>query len=83
MLSIILMLVLMVGQAQAATYYISPTGSDSNDGLTTGAPFLTFAYAFNASRASCGHTLILRNGTYGDGSSTGKLVLTGLVLCIV
>lgn len=65
--------------AQATTYYIAPTGSDANDGLTPSAPFLTFAYAINVSRASCGDTLIVRNGTYGDGTATGKLSINGLV----
>ena len=29
------------------TYFVSPTGSDSNDGLTTGTPFLTIQKAIN------------------------------------
>ena len=76
---IVFFLLVMVGQSQATTFYISPTGSNANDGLSTGAPFLTFAYALDASRASCGDTLILRNGTYGDGTSTGKLSITNRV----
>ena len=66
--------------AQSATYYISPTGSDTNPG-TEAKPWLSFAYAIDPARASCGDTLILRNGTYGDGTSTGKLSITK-VACI-
>lgn len=33
------------------TYYISPTGSDSNDGLTTGTPFLTIQKGLNQAAA--------------------------------
>lgn len=77
-LAITLYLVLLAWPAHSATYYISPSGSNSNNGLSVGAPFLTFAYAINASRASCGDTLILANGTYGDGTSTGKISISGL-----
>ena len=66
--------------AQSATYYISPTGSDTNPG-TEAKPWLSFTYAIDPARASCGDTLILRNGTYGDGTSTGKLSITK-VACI-
>ena len=65
--------------AHAATYYISPTGSNANAGTSAGAPWLTFAYALDGTRASCGDTLILLDGTYGDGTSTGKINLTGRV----
>lgn len=76
---IVLFLLVMVGQAQAETFYISPTGSDANDGLTTSTPWLTFTYALDVSRASCGDTLILRNGEYGDGTSTGKITVSGRI----
>lgn len=51
------------------TYYVSTTGSDANDGLTAGAPFLTIAKAFStvASRldtASYTVTIQLADGTY-------------------
>jgi hypothetical protein len=59
--------------AQAATYYIAPNGSNSNDGKSPSAPFQTFSHAFNSAR--CGSTLILLDGTYGDGTRTGKLHL--------
>lgn len=78
MMVLLFLILLLPSMAQATTYYISPSGSDSNNGLTTSAPFLTFAFAINASRATCGDTLLLRNGDYGDGTSTGKLAITGL-----
>jgi Right handed beta helix region len=49
-------------QAIAATYYVSPSGSDSNAGTST-APWRTFSFATPKLRP--GDTLILRNGTYG------------------
>ena len=76
---ILLLLVCRSVVAQATTYYISPTGSDSNNGLSSGTPFLTFAHALDPSRASCGDTLNLLDGTYGDGTSTGKISLVGKI----
>jgi PKD repeat protein len=49
------------GTAQAATIYVSPSGSDSNTG-TIGAPLATAAQA--VSNASPGDTIYLRAGTY-------------------
>lgn len=63
--------------SQSATYYISPAGSDSNPG-TSEKPWLTFAYAIDAARASCGDTLVLKDGTYGDGTRTGKVSIASL-----
>jgi hypothetical protein len=63
--------------AQSATYYISPTGSDSNPG-TSEKPWLTFSYAISPAHASCGDTLVLKDGTYGDGTRTGKVSVTSL-----
>jgi hypothetical protein len=64
--------------AQAATYYISPTGSDANPG-TAERPWLTFSHAINPTRASCGDTLVLLDGIYGDGTSTGKINLNNVI----
>lgn len=57
----------------AATYYISPTGRDSNTGASTSSPWLTFSRALVTTR--CGDTLNLMDGVYGDGTSTGKIDL--------
>ena len=48
--------------AQAATYYVSSSGSDSNSGTSTSAPFRTFARAVKPLRA--GDTLYIRGGTW-------------------
>jgi len=51
------------------TYYVATTGSDSNDGLTAGAPFLTIQKALdvvsiNIDSASYNVTIQLADGTY-------------------
>ena len=51
----------------AATYYVSPSGSDSNNG-SSGSPFKTIQKAADA--VNPGDTVILRNGTYTGGSSS-------------
>jgi hypothetical protein len=64
LLTVFLVLVSMaVGlNANAATYFLSPGGSDSNSG-TSSAPWRTFDFATPKLRG--GDTLILKNGTYG------------------
>jgi hypothetical protein len=67
-----LILGLVVGtEAVAATYFISPTGVDSNTGTATTSPWRTFKEAL--ATMVCGDTLNLMDGVYGDGTSTGKL----------
>ena len=75
MFPLLLMMYLPVLPAQSETYYISPTGSNTNPG-TSARPWLTFSYAINPSRATCGDTLLLLDGTYGDGTSTGKISIS-------
>jgi hypothetical protein len=53
--------------AHAATYYLSPTGSNTNAGTSASAPWRTFAYALP--KLSPGDTLVLRNGTYTSANS--------------
>lgn len=50
------------------TYYIANDGSDSNDGLSTGQPWLTFNASFK--KLSAGDVLEVRGGTYTDGWAT-------------
>lgn len=50
-----------------STYYISPSGSDSNTGLSTASPFKTFSKAFSSLPA--GGTLIMMDGTYTSGTT--------------
>lgn len=57
----LLLFVLLSTPALAATYYISPTGSDSNTGAL-GQPFATFAHSFT--KMSGGDTLYIMDGRY-------------------
>ena len=74
-LVLLLALLTLPATSWATSYYMSPAGSNSNDGLTTGTPWLTFAHAFT--NTACGDSLLLMDGTYGDGTSTGKIDLVG------
>ena len=65
-LILLLTLILCSGPLMAATYYLSPTGSDSNPG-TAASPWRTFQKAASAVRA--GDTVIVRDGTYTGGVS--------------
>ena len=47
--------------ALAATYYVSPTGSDSNNGLSTSTPWQTLAKV-NASSFNAGDSVLLQGG---------------------
>jgi hypothetical protein len=54
-------LLCLAGVAQAATYYVSPAGSDSSPGSLS-APFATLQKAANV--ANPGDTIYMRGGTY-------------------
>lgn len=56
------LIALYAGVAQAATYYVSTSGSDTNPG-TQFAPFLNISKG--AAAAKAGDTVIVMNGTYG------------------
>jgi hypothetical protein len=58
---IALIVLLSVVGAQAASYYVSPSGSDSAAG-TSSAPWLTFSKAWTVVKA--GDSLIAKDGTY-------------------
>jgi hypothetical protein len=52
----------------AVTYYVSGTGSDSNDGLTQATAFLTLQHAANLTQP--GDTVYVMNGTYSNSCPT-------------
>jgi hypothetical protein len=64
-------------KVQAATYYISTTGSDSNAGTSSGAAFATFTHAL-AAMSGC-DTLIVENGYYYDHANMNTSNLAGNV----
>ena len=57
----------LVTATQAATYYVSPSGSDASSGVLT-APFATPQRAVNL--ANAGDTIYMRGGTYALSSQT-------------
>lgn len=59
------------GAAGRTTYYISPSGSDSNDGRSLARPYKSFSKAFSAMIG--GDELILLDGTYSDAAGTGYI----------
>lgn len=73
MLRLVLILSLFAGLAQSATYYISPSGNDSNNctaAQSSSTPKLTFASLFACGTA--GSTYILLDGTY-TAATTGVI----------
>jgi hypothetical protein len=61
--------VLFADVANAATYYVSPSGNDSNPGTQT-QPFRTIARGLTVTRA--GDTLYIRGGTYSESINSGR-----------
>lgn len=71
-----LILVCSIGitrEASAATYYVAPNGSDSNNGSFS-APWATFSFAI--SRMYVGDTLIAKAGTYNQIITVSKSNIT-------
>ena len=62
-----------------ATKYVSPTGSDSNNGDTSGTPYLTIDKAFDNLTGTGADIVILANGDYNQTTSlvTGGGTKTG------
>lgn len=73
MCGLLFSLMLCAEDVAATSFYISPTGRDSNAGTSASSPWLTFSKALTTMR--CGDTLNLMDGVYGDGTSTGKVDL--------
>lgn len=83
---------------QAATYYVSESGDDANDGLSSGKPFLSFDKGASMLREKAGNTLIVDEGLFscetrvslapnstvlGRGPGKTVLVFCGLESCLV
>lgn len=71
---LLLALVLSIKLAAATTWFVSTTGSDSNSGTSTDAPFLTLDQAVESYKS--GDTILMRGGTYNH-SVTIKLTVSG------
>lgn len=74
--------------AQAQTYYVSKSGSDSNSGLSTQAAWLTIGHA--ATTAKAGSTVYVGAGTYHEsvtfanpGTASAPIVFNGQGVAIV
>ena len=79
--AIIATFLFIAGVADAASYYVSKTGSDTNSGAQA-SPWLTVAHA--AAVASAGDTVTINPGTYSEdvtlsksGTSTARITFTG------
>nr|CAG4716015.1 unnamed protein product [Naegleria fowleri] len=57
------------------SYYISPSGQDSNNGQSSSTPFKTFSKAFSTMKG--GDELILMDGTYSEAVGTGYMSWQG------
>ena len=71
---------LAVSEGAVTTFYVSTTGSDANNGLSIGSPFLTLGRAATAARAISPRapgdvTVFIRSGTYYLGA-LGPLLLS-------
>lgn len=66
MIIVLLAALFLADIANAATYYVSTTGSNSNDGLTVDTPKLTVAHTVALMVA--GDTTYVRGGTYNENS---------------
>src|SRR3990172_6099176 len=60
------LVLLLAGRAEAATYCISTTGSDSNDGLDDGSPLCWLTFSKGNNTVVAGDTLNIKDGTYNQ-----------------
>lgn len=65
----------MSTSTNAASYYLSPSGSDSALGTSSGTAWKTFSKAFTTMAA--GDELILLDGVYGEAQTTGYISYLG------
>jgi hypothetical protein len=73
-ISFLMVAVAIPNLGQGATYYISPSGSNSYDGLSPSSPWKTFGYAIP--RLTPGDTLMVMEGTYSVSGGTGLPAIT-------
>ena len=74
MLKVLLVSIVSLQIAGATTYYISPSGNDSNSGSST-VPWKTFSKAFSTMKG--GDELILQDGVYSEAAGTGYINYLG------
>jgi hypothetical protein len=60
----------LAGDAEAASFYVSPKGNDAKPGTSVGAPLRTIQKAVNAAKP--GDTILVRGGTYRETVSTPR-----------
>jgi hypothetical protein len=65
----------LAAAADAATYYLSLTGSNANAGTSTSAPWKTFSFAIP--KLKPGDTLVLRDGTYTKATNGSLQMICG------
>ncbi len=63
-INIIIILLLSIGNASSSTYYVSNSGNNSNDGLSTSTPWQTCGYMLN--QISGGDKVLFMGGTYHE-----------------
>lgn len=68
----LLFLILSSIGAYATNYYVSPSGNNSNSGLSVTTAFQTLNYAAN--QTSPGDTVFVMNGTYTNSSSASNIL---------
>lgn len=73
MIVLLLILMSLPVSSLAATYYISPSGNDGNNGTSTGSPWKTWTKAMSSS--GCGDTIMAMDGSYTV-SANGSLIVT-------
>lgn len=80
--SVLAALLLAPAAASAATYYLSPTGSDSNTGTSSGSAWASLSKANSTVRA--GDVVLIADGTYSgfpnpsvDGTANARITYVG------
>lgn len=73
-----ILILMLLGQAQAATYYVATTGSNNNSGAS-GTPFATILKCWTTMVP--GDTCLVRAGTYGPVITTTPLLCTAAQPC--